>query len=102
MFARSAETRLPFPDISHQPLTIQPIPPDERLLPKLECRLTNPDTGLRVPGQFTQAEATLIQTVTRNWDWQVDKNNKPACAARLLAYLEQLCHSRPDRQEVAA
>ncbi|MGH2413573.1 MAG: hypothetical protein ACRDEA_07765, partial [Microcystaceae cyanobacterium] len=86
---------------SPYPLFIQPIPPSDRLLPELECRLVHQETGLQVPGQFTQAEARLIQAVTQKWDWRVDKHNKPACAGRLLWYLEQLCDSTSKQSSVA-
>ncbi len=102
MFATKVESKPLNFEGSPYPLSIQPIPADGRILPELECRLIHQETGLRVPGQFTEAEAKLIQTVTQNWDWQTDKNNLPACAARLLQYLEQLCERTSENEEVAS
>ncbi|WP_013321020.1 hypothetical protein [Gloeothece verrucosa] len=58
------------------PLVIEFIPLNERVLPEWEYRLIHHETGLQVPGQFTKAQAQLIQKVTRQWDWTVDKNRK--------------------------
>lgn len=81
---------LPLEDLLY-PLVIQIIPPDVRIILELSCRLIHQESGLQLPGHFTQTEANLIQKVSQHWDWSLDKNNKPACAARLLRYLEQLC-----------
>ena len=102
MFATKVESKPLDFEGSPYPLSIQLIPADERILPELECHLIHQETGLRVPGQFTEAEAKLIQTVTQDWDWHTDKNNLPACAARLLQYLEQLCERTSENQEVAS
>lgn len=92
---------LPFEDLLY-PLVIQIIPPDERILPELSSRLIHRESGLQLPGHFTQTEANLIQKVSQYWDWSIDKNNRPACAARLLQYLEQLCAPPLKNQEEAA
>jgi hypothetical protein len=83
------------------PLQIQLIPESERISPELGYRLIHQETGLQVPGPFAAAEAQLIQKVTQYWDWRVDKNNKLACAARLLQFLEQLCTPPSDNKEGA-
>jgi hypothetical protein len=83
------------PENSNYPLQIQSIPESERISPEFNCRLIHQATGLQVPGQFTAEEATLIQKVTQNWDWRIEKDNKPACAAQLLQFLEQLCAPSP-------
>jgi hypothetical protein len=85
---------------SSYPLLIQPLAGSERIFPELAYRLIHRESGLQVPGQFTKQEAESIRTVTQNWDWSVDKHRKPACAARLLHFLEQLCSSPSDNQEV--
>ena len=102
MFATKVESKPLDFEGSPYPLLIQPIPADKRILPEFYCRLIHQETGLRVPGQFTEEEAKLIQTVTQNWDWLTDKNNLPACAARLLQYLEQLCERTSENEEVAS
>ncbi|ACK70854.1 hypothetical protein PCC7424_2434 [Gloeothece citriformis PCC 7424] len=76
---------------SSHPLVIEFIPLNERVLPQWEYRLIHHESGLQIPGHFTQTEAQLICQVTRQWDWTVDKNHKPACAAQLLQLLEQVC-----------
>jgi hypothetical protein len=86
---------------SSYPLFIQPLQESERIVPELAYRLVHRESGLQVPGQFTKQEAESIRTVTQNWDWSVDKHRKPACATRLLHFLEQLCSSPSDNQEVA-
>ncbi|WP_013320654.1 hypothetical protein [Gloeothece verrucosa] len=80
-------------------LIIESIPLNERVLPEWEYRLIHHETGLQVPGQFTKAQAEQIQKVTQQWDWSVDKKNKPACAAQLLQFLEQLCAPSCKKQE---
>ncbi|WP_013321022.1 hypothetical protein [Gloeothece verrucosa] len=81
------------------PLFLEFIPFNERVLPEWEYRLVHGETGLQIPGQFTKAQAELIEKVTRQWDWTVDKKNKPACAAQLLQFLEQLCAPSCKNQE---
>ncbi len=82
-------------------IQMQLIPESERISPELAYRLIHQGTGLQVPGQFTAAEVQLIEKVTQDWDWRVDKNNSPACAARLLQFLELLCAPPSENQEGA-
>ena len=50
------------------------------------------ETGLYVPGQFSQPEADFILKTTSGWDWAVDpKTRIPACNRYLLALLEEVC-----------
>ena len=102
MFATKVESKPLDFEGSPYPLLIQPIPAEGRILPEFYCHLVHTATGLRVPGQFTEEEAKLIQTVTQDWDWQTDKNNLPACAARLLQDLEHLCEGTSENEEVAS
>jgi len=80
-----------FAETSDYPLQIQPIPESERISLELDCSLIHRETGLYIPGQFTSEDAALIQAVTQDWDWHIEKNNKPACAAQLLPFLQAIC-----------
>jgi len=84
---------------SSYPPRIQPVPLDERIIPELDCRLIHTTSQRAVcsaapkaiAGQFTTVQARYIQTVTGQWNWQVDKSNSPACAKNLVRLPEQLC-----------
>jgi hypothetical protein len=88
-----------FEDLSY-PLTLELIAPKQRISPELAYHLIHLETGLLVPGSFTQTEAKLIRHISLHWDWRVDKQNKPACAAQLLHLLEELCNSPSVIEEV--
>lgn len=85
---------------SSYPLNLEIIAPLRRISPELAYHLIHTEIGLQVPGSFTEAEAKLIQHISRNWNWRIDKQNKPACAAQLLHFLEQLCAPSSLKQEV--
>lgn len=49
-------------------------------------------SGLRVPGQFSRAEAEHILRVTEKWDWAIDyRPRTPNCNKRLLSLLTAVC-----------
>jgi len=81
------------------PLEIQAIPLNERIIPELDCLFIHKTSQRAVcsavpkaiAGQFTTVQALYIQTVTGQWNWQVDKSNSPACARNLVRLPEQLC-----------
>jgi hypothetical protein len=87
-----------FAETSDYPLQIQPIPESERISLELGCSLIHRESGLHIPGQFTSEDATLIQAVTQDWDWRIEKNNKPACAAQLLQFLQAICAPPADNK----
>ncbi len=91
--------QLSFEDLK-DPLTLQLIAPKQRISPELAYHLIHTETGLLVPGAFTSTEAKLIRHISRNWDWRIDKQNKPACASKLRYLLEDLCNSPSVVQEV--
>ncbi len=82
------------------PLTLESIATQKRISPELGYRLVHIETGRRVPGAFTESEALSIPQVTLHWDWQVDKNNRPACAGKLLHFLEQVCNPSSVIEEI--
>ena len=101
---------------SFYPPRIQPVPLDERIISELDCLLIH-TTSQRVvcsvapkavseaapkatAGQFTTVQALYIQTVTGQWNWQVDKSNSPACARNLVRLLEQVCDRALEEREV--
>jgi len=54
--------------------------------------LIHKDSGLRVPGSFSEREARKIQEVSKDWDWSVDtRDRKVACGLNLLALAEGIC-----------
>lgn len=102
MFEPKIVTRQIVIDISANPLRIATIPEPDRVFPDCCCRLIHRTWELEVPGQFTEAEAKLIQAITKDWNFSVDKNRKPRYAARLLQLLEQISTPTSSNQEVAA
>ena len=98
------QIQIPFEKLSSSafyPHRLERIEPKERISPELGYRIIHIETGLRIPGVFTEEEATFIQKITLHWDWKVDKKNKPVCAPQLLHLLEQLCNPSSVIKEIA-
>ena len=90
------------------PLEIQAIPLNERIIPELDCLFIHTTSQRMVcfaapkaiAGQFTAVEARYIQSLTKRLNWQVDKDNSPACAKNLVRLLEQVCDRALEEREV--
>jgi hypothetical protein len=98
------------------PLEIQAIPLNERIIPELDCLFIHKTSQRAVcsaapkavseaapkatAGQFTTVQALYIQTITGQWNWQVDKSNSPACPKNLVRLPEQLCGRASEEKEV--
>jgi len=71
------------------PLTIEALPDALQWWNEVRYWLIHKDSGLRVPGNFSEKEARRIQDVSKDWDWTVDtRNQKVACGLNLLALAE--------------
>ena len=77
-------------------------PYKERVNRDRNCQLVHGDSGLKVPGQFTDDEAQEILETTRYWDFTLDKERVPRCRERLRLLLEQICARPSDSREVSA
>lgn len=84
------------PDTDY-PLKIEPLPPALQWWGEEHFWLFHLETGLRVPGTWSLAEAKLIQDLSRKWDWTVDKDRRVVCGLQLLALAEAVC-KRSSRQ----
>ena len=73
------------------PLQIKAIFYENRINPNNYCKLVHYESGLNIPGQFTYGEAKEILETTRYWDFSLDKDSIPKCAARLRSLLENIC-----------
>jgi glutathionylspermidine synthase len=74
------------------PLTIEVLPDALQWWDETRYLLIHKDSGLRVPGSFSEKEARKIQEVGKNWDWTVDtRDRKVACGLNLLALAEIVC-----------
>ena len=90
------------------PLEIQAIPLNERIIPELDCLFIHKTSQRAVcsaapkaiAGQFTAVEARYIQSLTKRWNWQVDKSNSPACAKNLVRLPEQVSDHTSEEKEV--
>jgi hypothetical protein len=90
--------KLAVPDYPIYPLTPESVPcaPRTRSASKTsgslrDRRLILPELGYR----FTQK-------ITRCWDWQADKTNRPTCNEQSPQILERLCAAPSEVQEVAS
>jgi hypothetical protein len=80
------------------PLTIDLLPDTLQWWSEPRYWLIHKDSGLRVPGSFSEKEALHIREVTKHWDWSVDsRDRKVACGLNLLALAEIVC-SRSSQQ----
>lgn len=59
--------------------------------------LIHTESGLAVPGQYTESEAQAIARISSEWDWRIEGDRVPNCAADLVEFLESLC--RPKLRE---
>ena len=73
------------------PLKIEPLPSALQWWEEERFWLFHIQTGLRVPGTWSLEEAELIQDLSRQWDWRVDKDRRVACGLQLLALAEAVC-----------
>ena len=74
------------------PLTIEALPDALQWWNEVHYWLIHKDSGLRVPGNFTEKEALKIQEASKCWDWTVDtRDQKVACGLNLLALAEIVC-----------
>jgi hypothetical protein len=74
------------------PLTIEKLPDALQWWDETRYLLIHKDSGLRVPGSFSEREARKIQEVSKDWDWSVDtRDRKVACGLNLLALAEGIC-----------
>lgn len=55
--------------------------------------LIHQDSQLRIPGQFSRAEAEHILKATEFWDWQIidSRPRTPRCSYRLFCLLSTVC-----------
>ena len=74
-------------DPSPYPLQITSIPHEQGLKPDWCCKLIHYESNLNLPGQFTIEEAQNIIEKTQYWDFSLDKDRKPRCAAEKLRSL---------------
>lgn len=83
------------------PLQIEPVPDNLTVGEEPRFWLIHQESGLRVPGQFSQTEAEYILKATAEWDWEIrHRPRTPKCSNRLLSLLKTVC--TPQTQEVAA
>lgn len=73
------------------PLRIEQLPPALQWWKEEHFWLFHVETGLRVPGTWSLNEAELIQDLSRQWDWRVDKDRRVACGLQLSALAEAIC-----------
>lgn len=73
-------------------LQIEPVPVNVTVGVEQRFWLVHQPTGLRVPGQFSQAEAEYILGVTEKWNWAIEyRPRTPNCNKRLLSLLTAVC-----------
>lgn len=65
--------------------------------------LIHQNSHLRIPGQFSRAEAEHILKATEFWDWEIKyRPRTPNCNKRLLSLLTAVCTLPSKTLEVAA
>lgn len=75
------------------PLQIEPVPDNLTVGEEPRFWLIHQESGLRVPGQFSQTEAEYILKTTEHWDWEIidSRPRTPNCSYRLLCLLNRVC-----------
>ena len=73
------------------PLKIEPLPPAFQWWEEEHFWLIHIQSGLRVPGTWSLDEAELIQDLSQQWDWLVDKERRVASGLQLMALAEAVC-----------
>jgi hypothetical protein len=48
-------------------------------------------SGLRVPGSWSLREAGELQDLSKNWNWNLDKERRVDCGLQLMALAEAIC-----------
>jgi hypothetical protein len=73
------------------PLKIELLPPALQWWNEPRYWLIHAESGLRVPGSWSQKEAEELQDLSKNWKWSLDKERRVDCGLQLLALAESLC-----------
>jgi hypothetical protein len=73
------------------PLKIESLPSALQWWDDEQFWLVHAESGLRVPGTWTKAEAELMQDLSKNWNWSVDSDRRVTCGVQLMALAESIC-----------
>ncbi len=73
------------------PLHIEKLPEALQWWDEERFWLVHTESGLRVPGSWSAAEAQEILDLSKNWNWSLDGNRRVPCALQLMALAESIC-----------
>lgn len=91
-FERRRRRAIPDPEpTARYPLRIERLPDVLQGWDEQHYWLIHQESGLRVPGSFSLAEARYIREISKHWDWSIDGNRQVACALQLMELGEALC-----------
>jgi hypothetical protein len=73
------------------PLKLELLPDNLQWWNETRYWLIHKDSGLRVPGSWSLEEAEELQDLSKNWNWNLDKERRVDCGLQLMALGESIC-----------
>jgi hypothetical protein len=77
--------------IDRLPLHIEKLPEPLQWWHEPRYWLIHAESGLRVPGSWSEQEAQEILDLSKDWNWSIDDNRRVACGLQLMALAEAVC-----------